>query len=173
MRNKLLWTTLLLILAVVNGAIYSKEQLLARGETLLLELAPRDPRSLLQGDYMALRYRVADEIVAAIGQDVSDGRAVMTRDAGGVARFTRLHGGETLSAGEQLLRFRKRGRVVRLASDAWFFQEGQAAQFEPARYGELKVDAGGEAVLVALRDAERRRLPLAPAQNLELVPDPR
>ena len=46
------------MLAVFNVAIYRNERLLASGETLYLELAPVDPRSLMQGDYMRLRYAV-------------------------------------------------------------------------------------------------------------------
>ncbi|MFX7329222.1 GDYXXLXY domain-containing protein, partial [Acinetobacter baumannii] len=33
-----------------------KEMLLKEGQLVLLPLAPVDPRSLMQGDYMALRY---------------------------------------------------------------------------------------------------------------------
>jgi uncharacterized membrane-anchored protein len=52
---------------------------------------------------------------------------------------------------------------VRIAGDAFFFQEGQAAIYQPARYGELRVAGDGDAVLVGLRDGELR--PLAPDQG--------
>ena len=42
---------LLLILLAVNWSIYKQEQVLAQGKTVLLKLAPVDPRSLMQGDY--------------------------------------------------------------------------------------------------------------------------
>uniref|UniRef100_UPI00194032D6 GDYXXLXY domain-containing protein n=1 Tax=Bordetella pseudohinzii TaxID=1331258 RepID=UPI00194032D6 len=47
---------LALVLAVCNITIYQREQLLAHGQVAILELAPVDPRSLMQGDYMALRF---------------------------------------------------------------------------------------------------------------------
>src|SRR5690606_10833586 len=47
---------LLLILAVVNVGIWQRERILATGRTVVLALAPVDPRSLMQGDYMALRF---------------------------------------------------------------------------------------------------------------------
>src|SRR5205807_976804 len=42
--------------------VVEKERLLAEGAPILLELRPRDPRSLMQGDYMELRYALADVI---------------------------------------------------------------------------------------------------------------
>ena len=62
MRKWLILLCAPLILAVVNLAIWQNERLIKQGETLLLELAPVDPRSLMQGDYMALRFAMADAI---------------------------------------------------------------------------------------------------------------
>ena len=45
---------LLLVLAVVNGAILKKQAVVESGERVVLKLAPVDPRSLMQGDYMIL-----------------------------------------------------------------------------------------------------------------------
>lgn len=144
--------TTLVILAFVNLEIATKERILREGTTVLLELAPVDPRSLLQGDYMALRYAMAEEVARAAAQrGVRDGRIVITLDENGVARFVRLYQGERLADGEHLLQFRKRGESVRLASDAWFFQEGTADKYRGARLGELRVAPDGEAVLVAVR----------------------
>ena len=47
----------LAVLALVNLGIYQREQLLTRGQIVLLDLAPVDPRSLMQGDYMRLDSR--------------------------------------------------------------------------------------------------------------------
>ncbi|CAG0878818.1 unnamed protein product [Cyprideis torosa] len=58
--------TLAIILAVVNWSIVGKEKHLADGRKIYLELAPVDPRSLMQGDYMALRFRLADEPISII-----------------------------------------------------------------------------------------------------------
>ena len=55
-----MWGTLLLILAIVNVSIYSSEQILEKVQPVLLEIAPRDPRSLIQGDYLRLRYEMAN-----------------------------------------------------------------------------------------------------------------
>src|SRR5690606_24345673 len=51
-----LWAGLAIVLLVVNTGIYQREQILQQGQTAVLALAPVDPRSLMQGDYMALRF---------------------------------------------------------------------------------------------------------------------
>ena len=55
-------TSLLLILLTVNALVYQQEKLLSDGEKILLKLRVVDPRSLMQGDYMALDYELAAQI---------------------------------------------------------------------------------------------------------------
>src|SRR5205814_1169989 len=43
----------LLVLGAVNYSIVAKESIKANGEAIYLDLTPIDPRSLVQGDYMA------------------------------------------------------------------------------------------------------------------------
>lgn len=155
MRVKLLWLMAFVILAVVNVSVWKKEQQLARGRTLLLELAPRDPRSLLQGDFMVLNYRLANEVLFTLREKSADGLAVVSLDQQGRAVFQHLHQpDEALAPGQALIHFRKRGSSVRLGAEAFFFEEGQAAAYANAKYGELKVGSDGEVVLIGLRDAQ-------------------
>ena len=159
MRNALLWGMLAVVLLVSNYLIVTKERILRHGDMVLVELAPRDPRSLLQGDYMALRYRINNKIASEVKEKSADGHIVVTLDENSVAQFQRIHRAQpALGSAERLLRFRKRGIVVRVASDAYFFQEGHAGFYQAARYGELRVDATGNAVLVGLRDVEFQSL---------------
>lgn len=151
--------TVVSILVVVNAQIVLKERIVRQGDTLLLRLAPRDPRSLLQGDYMALRYAMADEVAQlASAAGLADGRIVVERSPNGEAGLVGLYEGQVLSDNQRLLRFRRRGESVRLASDAYFFEEGQWQVYADARFGEVRVNDGGDAVLTGLRDAERKRL---------------
>jgi uncharacterized membrane-anchored protein len=159
LRYIVLAVTTLAILLLVNSQIVIKERILSEGDTLLLRLAPRDPRSLLQGDYMALRYAMADEVAqAANAAGIEDGRIVVVVEPTGKADYVGLYQGETLERNQHLLRFRKRGDSVRLASDAYFFQEGEWQTYRNAQYGELRVDASGDAVLAGLRDSAFNRL---------------
>ena len=126
---------------------------------MLLQLAPRDPRSMLQGDFMALRYVLANDVRRQqSGEESADGRIVVTLDANDIATFVRFDDGSDVLDGELLLRYRKRGEGVKIASDAFFFQEGQGPLYDRARYGELRVDATGDAVLVKLRDGDLQEL---------------
>lgn len=155
-RELLVLGGLLLVLLVPNYAILQKERLLADGTLVLLELAPVDPRSLIQGDYMRLDYAVARELSGRIPRE---GNIVVRLDDRGVASFVRRHDpNASLAAGELLLRYRVRDRLVRIATDAFFFQEGHASRYERARFGELRVSKSGESVLVALRDSAYRVL---------------
>lgn len=149
----------LLILALVNTQIAGKERIVREGATVLLRLAPRDPRSLLQGDYMALRYSMVDAVAAAADDaEVNDGRVIIELQDNEEAEFVAIYNGQSLADRQQLLRFRKRGDSVRLASDAFFFEEGQWEVYSGARFGELRVDDEGDAVLTGLRDSDRVRL---------------
>jgi uncharacterized membrane-anchored protein len=155
---------LVLILVLVNWSIARKEALLRDGTLLLVELAPVDPRSLIQGDYMRLEYRIARDISGSY-EWPHDGHIIVSADADNVAKFVRRYEARTpLAPGEHLLLYRRRSGRIKIGTDAFFFQEGHASRYEGAKFGELRVDASGESVLIGLRDAERR--PLGAEQRL-------
>lgn len=157
MRRLLVFIIAVIVLAGVNYEIYHKEQLLTEGTTILLELAPVDPRSLIQGDYMILRYKIAR--LQALYEAKKDGYLVIEQNEQHIAQFKRIYDENTpLEAGMLLLRFRKRGSEIRLGAESFFFQEGHAKYYENARYGEIKVASSGESILVGLRDAELKPL---------------
>lgn len=150
-RRIVILVTAIIVLAAVNFEIYQKEQLLAKGTTVLLALAPVDPRSLMQGDYMILRYQIAR--LPALYQAEKEGYLVIEPDEKQVASFKRIYDEKTpLSTGELLLRYRKRGNDIRLGAESFFFQEGQASHYEKAHYGELRLTPSGDSILVGLRD---------------------
>ena len=148
---------LALALAAANWAILTREALLRDGQVLLLELAPVDPRSIMQGDYMTLDFQVARELREAAGDERPDGYVILRPDADGVGRFLRVQDASTPRAEDEIaLRYRVRGWQVRLVTNAWFFEEGSAARFDASRYGEFRVADNGDALLVAMRDAQRQ-----------------
>ena len=141
------------ILVAANYTIYRREALLSGGRVVLLELAPVDPRSLMQGDYMALRFRVTDAILdrARAGGANRDGFLILLLDERGVGTVARVDDRTPLASNEVRMRFRIRGDTVRFATDAFFFQEGTAQRYENARYGEFRLDAAGDSILTGLR----------------------
>ncbi|MCK5720548.1 MAG: GDYXXLXY domain-containing protein [Thiomargarita sp.] len=153
MQRIIIFTMVVVILAMVNFEIYKKEQLIAEGNSILLELAPHDPRSLIQGDYMVLRYKIARLLELQSIQ--KDGCLVLELDEQNVAHFKRIYQEHrALEAEEILLRFRKRKKNIRLGAESFFFQEGDAQYYNNARYGELKIVPNGESVLIGLRDVD-------------------
>ncbi len=134
-----------LVLIAVNLSIVAKERIKTGGELVYLELAPVDPRSLMQGDYMALRFAIAQEISTE-----ESGSAALLIDERRIARLN-----PDKNAPGLRIRYRIRNGQVWLGTNAYFFEVGTAGHFEAARYGAFHVDRdSGEAVLVGLADKD-------------------
>lgn len=141
------------ILIVANVGIYQKQRLVDSGRVVLLELAPVDPRSLMQGDYMALRFRVADEAFRGADRSaLANGRLVLALDERNVGKFVRFDSGEPLGQGEVAIRYRVRDNTPKFATNAFFFEEGTADAYARARFGEFRVSPSGDAILTRMRD---------------------
>ena len=165
------------ILVLTVGDVARKEQLLAQGQELILELAPVDPRSLMQGDYMALRFAIGTSIaqLSAIQNSGLERReliAYMQPMPQAAARLVGLKNPTTdqywlwdtvaqtwrsttallaQQTGVYPLRLRyKSNEWLPNGVDAWFFPEGSAALYEDARYGAFKVNHKAEALLYEL-----------------------
>ena len=150
-RLTILWAVAVVGLLFVNYSIYGKETLIRNGQPILFELAPVDPRSLIQGDYMALRYKIGADLESQ--EDLSvRGKLVITVADNGVATFVRVDDGTPLAAGERVINYYKHGWQMDLGATSYFFQEGTAAAYANAKYGELRVDEGGTSILIGLRD---------------------
>lgn len=153
---------LLLLLAYFNWSVFKKEQTLKEGKLVLFRLAPVDPRSLMQGDYMALNYDVPRVSELYPGDSIelvpSQGYAVLALDSNQVATIVRLQPaiGE-LRTGELLIKYRKESYdLLKLGAESFFFEEGQGETYEKAEYGGLRVDEGGNSILVGLYDEHFR-----------------
>ncbi|MBX3723503.1 MAG: GDYXXLXY domain-containing protein [Turneriella sp.] len=158
MRRAVILITGFALLALVNLSIYKREALLARGRIVLLELAPVDPRSLMQGDYMALRFRVGSELETRRRENLSDGNLILAVGAKGIAAYRRIDDGTPLAADELRMRFRVREGNVKFATNAFFFEEGTGEAYTMARYGEFRVDDKGDAILTHLCDVAAQRI---------------
>lgn len=137
-----------LALVVANAAIWQKEALIGTGRPVFVELAPADPRSLMQGDYMTLNYAFPPGLSM---DERGRTKLVARRAPNGVVTLLGEHDGRALGPQEMLIEaISKRGRPL-IVTDAWYFKEGEAARWAAARYGEFRVDASGKALLVGLR----------------------
>src|SRR2546425_2216521 len=71
MRSAVAFISCAMVLALLNFSIVGKERQLESGKVVFLELAPVDPRSLMQGDYMALRFKIANDARPAMDRSES------------------------------------------------------------------------------------------------------
>lgn len=160
-RIVLLLAGLAVILGLTNWDILGKRKVIAEGAPLLLQLRPADPRSLFQGDYMALA--LADETMpdaATVANLPYRGTIILALDAEGVGRFARLDDGAPLQAGEMRVQYRRhedwRGARLDYGAQAFFFQEGDAELYNSAKYALLRVAEDGSTVLTDLAGEDRQ-----------------
>lgn len=151
---------LALVLVVMTRNIAKYENHLATGDTVLLALAPVDPRGFMQGDYMTLSYALERDVFAALNRDPGsyptneDGYVIVALDNNKVAQFVRLAANQpkNLASNEMAIHYRIRNGAMQLATNAFFFQEGHGEAFEAAEYGLFRVNDKGEPLLTNLVD---------------------
>lgn len=141
------------VLLVANVGIWKNEALIARSPAIFVELEPVDPRSLMQGDFMRLRFSLPADVREQnrLANGANGPHVVANIDARGVATIKKMHDGSPLQANEIVIKLTSTRNGWTLASDAWYFKEGEATRWSGAKYGEFRVDSGGRALLVGMR----------------------
>ncbi len=149
-----------LVAIITNYTIFHKESILKSGKSIYLKLVPVDPRSLMQGDYMALRFEVARNIQEALKKyPNSQNLAVLKVDKRGIGKFEAIYFNQPLKADEVLIRFKRAKYRVKLSTDSYFFKEGEAKRYQNAKYGVFKLNPKtGEAILTSLADENLSKL---------------
>lgn len=141
---------LILLLIYFNWSVYRKEKLLENGQLVLLKLAPVDPRSLMQGDYMTLRYAISENL--NIAKMPKRGYCIVKLDNRGIAQRVRFQKeSHPLKSGEYLIQYNAPDSWnINIGAESYFFEEGQAEKFEKAEYGGVKIDQNGNSILIGL-----------------------
>lgn len=148
-------------LAVVGLAVPSirtNEAIISSGRQIFLALAPVDPRSLIQGDYMRLNFAVPLQVrQSEAARDIGGRRwAVAALDDRHVATIESIatEAPTAVGNGQIVLPMRlSQGRWI-VGTDAWFFKEGTAKTWEAARFGIFRVGSNGTALLVGMADKD-------------------
>lgn len=164
------------VLTVANWGIWTHEAILRTGQRVVLALAPVDPRSLMQGDYMSLNFELVNHLRTAAQatqsankdkdanrQKPRQGFAILSIDDKGVASLagvSQTYPSMILADGKTVIMRYKTGPfgTVSLASHEYFFPEGQGSHFAQAKYGEFRVRKDGKALLSGLLDENLNRL---------------
>src|SRR5471030_3398218 len=147
----------LLVLIATNVSVYQKEQLLKNGAVVILELAPVDPRSLMQGDYMALSYAITRPLQLELDQQHQvcnsvpstpclplSGKIIVDLDTQRQVTQARFDQGPPLKANQLRVKYHMNSGSLTVGTNAYFFQEGHGERFVHARYGAFRVGKDGD-----------------------------
>ena len=148
----------LLILIPLNYKVQQFEDVLATGKPVVLKIAPVDPRSLMQGDYMALSYAILNDIRANLNES-EDGvilakekkhpnkvYALIHQDEQGVATLCRVE--DSLPndfkdcVANVYLPVNNFKWLPELPSQEYFFDEGKGQHYAQAEYAEYRFKDG-------------------------------
>ena len=164
-------------IALFVGLIVQHEWHLAKSESIFVELAPVDPRSILQGDYMALNYQLhfagLDASISGItaGSEISiqefkyqphimsyvlldtQRRVIKTSFD---SRILQAH--PATSTRLSLKNPQNTFEALYPAANSFMFAEGLEPCYRNAKFAELKVKEDGKALLVDLVDSQLKPL---------------
>ena len=164
--NKKLMPLFLVVLSLIVFLvmIVKNEVHLQHSESIYVRLKPVDPRSLIQGDYMALSYQLYFSDVKELSnkEDVS-----FLQNKPKVLAYVELDAQRKViktsfnsklikshpSVAHRLMLKNPSNRMDLLypASNSFLFAEGLAECYQAAQYAEFKVNQQGEAILASLR----------------------
>lgn len=146
-----------LIMVIMGWQVFAKEKTLKHGTLVLLRLAPKDPRSLMQGDFMRLRYEeVRDMDTYNIP---TRGYMIMRLDSGNIGKLVRVsEKADSIQPGEIPIKYFYNESFVSIGAESFFFEEGSATKFDSARYGGLRVAPDGTSILTGLYDENKKYL---------------
>lgn len=150
------------------GLIFKNEQHLKQSESIFIHLQPVDPRSLIQGDYMALNYQLnltdlpkqGNRTYIPMNETVIQNKATILA----YVELDAQHRVIKTSFDPRLLEMNPKtthriflknptNRLDTLypASRSFLFAEGLAECYQVAQYAEFKVDQQGHTILASLR----------------------
>ncbi len=148
------------VLGLANYSIDNNERILREGQPIILALAPLDPRSIMQGDYMELNFALLNDVDV----DINESRFAylyLKADEQGVMQVCHSSATQEASADcpNAIWIKAKRGEWQwRLSTHQYFFPEGLASYFEQARYGEFRRAEDGTILLKQLLDEKLQPL---------------
>jgi uncharacterized membrane-anchored protein len=146
-----------LMLVSVNWQIWQQEDLLARGRSVYFEIGPVDPRSLMQGDYMAISFPALAPVVRGCrDHPVCD--VVVKLDKRGVVISARQQDQLRPAADELAVRLTVRNGQLEPGSSEWFFAEGEAQRWAKARYAQFRILPDGRSALSQLHGPQLEKL---------------
>lgn len=154
---------LIALLGAVNYKVQQFEDVLATGKPVVLKIAPADPRSLMQGDYMVLNYAILSELqqsqfssesnesneTTGIDESSPSGKKayiLVHLDKNHVATFCEKQSEIPTDfkhcTPNVYLPIRYKGWLPELPSQDYFFAEGKGEHYAQAEYAEYRFKDG-------------------------------
>lgn len=159
-RPLLLLIAIVLQLAFIGYQVIANEHALRSGTPIKLAIAPIDPRSVLQGDYVTLSYTISTPAPSAQteleGTHPASVKVVLKSDANGVYQFSRLYKKEhSIGSDEVIINGRWDGwdnwGSIHYGIETYYVPEGTGADVQrDARYAYVRVGRTGNAILERL-----------------------
>lgn len=152
----------ILIFCLISFAIYQKQQSMKKGELVFFEISSKHHRSKIQGDYLAIRYLLEEEMEnTKLPDSFHQGYAVIKEDKNKVGHFVRIYNGETLANSEKLVKFYYRPKSpiqFVIKPDTFFFTEGKEKKIAHAKYVIFNYHGHKEYMLIGVADKDMKPL---------------
>ena len=154
---------LIVLLGAVNYKVQQFEDVLATGKPVVLKIAPADPRSLMQGDYMVLNYAILSELqqsqFSSESNESNETTGIDELSPSGKKAYILVHLDKnhvaTLCEAQSeiptdfkhctpnvYLPIRYKGWSPELPSQDYFFAEGKGEHYAQAEYAEYRFKDG-------------------------------
>lgn len=154
---------LIALLGTVNYKVQQFEDVLATGKPVVLKIAPADPRSLMQGDYMVLNYAILSELQQSQFSSESnesnettgiDELSLSGKKAYILVHLDKNHVATLCEAQSEIptdfkhctpnvyLPIRYKGWSPELPSQDYFFAEGKGEYYAQSEYAEYRFKDG-------------------------------
>ena len=154
---------LIALLGAVNYKVQQFEDVLATGKPVVLKIAPADPRSLMQGDYMVLNYAILSELqqsqFSSESNESNETTGIDELSPSGKKAYILVHLDKnhvaTLCEAQSeiptdfkhctpnvYLPIRYKGWSPELPSQDYFFAEGKGEYYAQAEYAEYRFKDG-------------------------------
>ena len=161
----------LLQLVFLLGMIFSKQEVINNGQTVLLKVVPVDPRDIFRGDYVTLSYEISnldkaifdqeitsndfqskDSVYVTLvkqGKDYKAKKVTRTKPVGTIFIKGVITGRSWMTETEQI--------QMNYGLDAYYVPEGTGTRWEELAmsgdlYAEIKVDKNGDSLITKLSE---------------------
>lgn len=155
-KTSLLILVILLQFAIIGYQAFSSEHLLQEGQDIKLELEPVDPRSILQGDYLVLRYEITELPETLPASRWNKKIQIVLREKDGVYEYS----GHYKTSGKWNKAYEEKpgdillngkaysSNEVSYGIESYFIEEGTGRKMEQnLHYANVRVSASGDAMI--------------------------